>query len=370
MSESASRALSIVIVLTWTVFLYRFYNVVRRRIKAHARQSPDITWSMWLPASTMLLAGTTLHPVIRGFFDNLIVPGTGYLVCNSIAILTYLLATQICYKFMPDFKRPRRNWPPLAATLTIVALTTLTLMTTPDGSNLLLASLVFPNVILVVTVKIIIPALIWSEKKERLAPTRLRIQVLRAMFYVVIVWMVNVLIYNGLALFSLGHLYPPYHPIATLTIVGVGVFFLLSFFIAQSFFLRLANLYAIVVFLHLRLLELHIYHWLSSNVQPTGRYPTQPSISDVFRHPEHATYRSVIAILDTCKLLKTYSHSRMAKLSARLSLVTSPRLNYPDVVRHLFFIARDDLLYLVSSLVTVEARKRLHSLSHLIPLRP
>ena len=122
--------------------------------------------------------------------------------------------------------------------------------------------------------------------------------------------------------------------LATPFVIGFMVAFILALFVSDQFHKRyLVFLYHLNTFVCVRVLELLAYYELAS----TSIYRScAVSLQEVLRAPEIVTYKSVISVLDSSKMLCAQPESTFAwALGRRISLAQENGSDYLAVVSHL-----------------------------------
>ncbi|MBN1430621.1 MAG: hypothetical protein JXB07_19775, partial [Anaerolineae bacterium] len=115
-------------------------------------------------------------------------------------------------------------------------------------------------------------------------------------------------------------------------VAGFLVTFVIGLFVPDRFYKRyLAFFYHLITFIRVRIVELLAYHELTLEHRHSSI-----AWRDVLQSPEHATYKSVIAVLDSSKLLCAQPEKTLAwSLGHEISSGCSDTSNYLEVVNHL-----------------------------------
>lgn len=319
------------VVIAWLVFLQRGYIVYKGKYSHPKPPASKYQGIVWASSFFLLLAGTTWSNAYVQFVSahfewflhvpKVVFGVTGFVVCLYGCIRFIMLDRYLVWS----------EWVIVAGLLVIIDFTLLEWI----GWQVLpgqrfgyerLAGLILKSYLLIGTLKIGLPTIRWCQPNEPGIIIKIRLDILWWFGFFFATWMVVDVIVLVLALGTESSVF------AVPSILGFLLTFILGLFVPDRFYKRyLVFLYHIGTFLCVRLVELLAYFELASDHKHCAL-----SWHEVLRSPEHATYKSVISVLDSSKMLCAQPESTAARsLGQRISLVHDANSNYLGVVNHL-----------------------------------
>lgn len=329
-------------VIRWLFVLWRFLVTLRRGIDRSAEVQQE-AWALWGAFFCIALTFTFLLVVRHTslFTAQFSIWSKEALI--AITVLTgNLLGVFVCYKQAPNV-RPRWNWP-LYGCLLVLGIYILLWIAVEeyilrqsikhyiDG----IARPLFEFLVVLIGIRIILPATHWSRKHEEKTSMRLRFLFMIWTVRIIVVWMLNGII-NSVALIT-GIPYIFYTPVYILSLTVFAFTFVNAYLMPKRYFVYLVKvvqaIQSFIAFVLIRSLEV-----LVARIRSREASPLDPTV--VPRSFDEALYCSLIAVLDSHKPLKGQVDDLACLLGQKLNLVARPELNYHEVVGGLCRIALD-----------------------------
>jgi hypothetical protein len=326
-----------VVLVGWAVLLARFRATFRG---AHERSTSaaQLARLIWLLFLFIVLAGTVHHPMVSRWMAGALGAWFARIPRVVFAVGAYIMTARACYGFAPSLRPKRWNWPLLLGLMTItsyiiiVALYELgaaSLAQPPDYYWEYVADPLFHYYMLLIALRVVLPALALARKREEQRPMRLRFALMSATHLAVVIWMLNDTLHDlGVVV---GYGYDP-QPVYRLSILLFASTFLFSYFMPASYFVRIVRLsdylWNLTFFWPIRALQVVCLHW-------SGRAVPKINPRRLIADPGTAIYRATIDILDTRKALKLHSSKVAQQLGARLDPAAGPDLSYSQVLDEL-----------------------------------
>ncbi len=328
----------LVVSIAWAAFLVRGYIALRRRNSASCPHSEIPLWVIWVPTFFLLLAGTTYNERFLQIIAHQIGEWFVYVPRVGFGIIAFMIGTYACiwFRLLPDDRFPRwKWWTVMAGFLALVDFMLLRWMgwsLFPDQVEQFnhVADVVFRTYLLIASIRISLPTLSSCRIREPGILFRMRLNYLWWFTFLFTLWMI-------VDIFSLGKGFPL---LTTPLTVGFWITFILGLFTPDSIYKKwLIHLYHLNTFLLIRFLEVLAY-FIIHHIEPeeTARSwkLSQIKWSESLRTPGRATYKSMISLLDTCKILNAQSEATLAgRLGRRISIAHHNDADYLEVVNHL-----------------------------------
>lgn len=332
---------SIASAIVWIAVTVRFITTVRRGI-GRSGPAQRQAWLFWAIFFALAVASVVHHPLFRTFLALNVGEWFRQVPERLMSIAVYLLGVQICYEFARPM-RPRWNWPVCMSLLVFGAYV---LLATGIASGKMIESgvmswdifisLLLDYAVFLMVVRVGIPSFVWAWRHERQRPMRLRFAVMVAVHAGIGVWKATAVLETVIV--ALGHAYN-FAPLYSFLAIFCTMTFVASHLMPAGFFMRLTMLQDylsdLITFTFIRALECQTARLTGRQAAALGGGGT------VLHSPAVAVYRSVIAVLDTRKLLKTQTHPLAQKLSEKLDAVTYPDLDYSEVISGLRQVGKE-----------------------------
>lgn len=323
---------TLIVAVAWIAFIQRGYVAWKRRQSSPSGSSKIPLKLIWIPCFFLLLAGTTynepyLHFISSHFGDWFI-----YVPRQAFGVISFITSTYtiICYRLLPHSHLPRwREWTVVAGLLAIIDFTLLKwigwyLFQSRFSNFETLAEMVFGSYLLVATIRVGLPMAHWCRAREPGIIFRMRLNFLWWFNLFFAVWKATELLTSGIG-----------NTMLTLPfVVGFGIAFILVFLTPDNIYERhLIHLYHLSTFLSIRLVELLIYLGTAGTI---SRSLSQVTWHEVIKFPDRATYKSIISILDSSKILNALSEETLAgSIGRKISHASNVHFGYLEVVNYL-----------------------------------
>lgn len=327
----------VVVLVGWVVLVARFRATFRRG-RERSTSASQLARLIWLLFLFIVLAGTVHHPMVSRWMAEALGAWFARIPRVIFAVGAYIMTAQACYGFAPSLRPKRWNWPLALGLMTIVCYITIVALAEYGGASLTepldfyweyVADPLFHYYVLLVAVRVVLPALTLARRREEQRPMRLRFSLMSATHLAVVIWMLNDTVHDlGVAVGYRYDLLPLYR----LSILLFASTFLFSYFMPASYFVRVVRLIDhlsdLIVFWPIRALQVVCQRW-------TGRTVHSIDYRELITDPGTLIYRGTIDILDTRKALKLHSLKEAKQFGAKLDPAADPGLSYSQVVDEL-----------------------------------
>lgn len=320
-------------VLLWVAVAYRLVIAWRRRpsLESGAGRQAFLLWGAF---ACVAAAATLYSPAVQAVLRQRFGDGVGTMSLAVCGTVGYLCGVHAAYDFAPP-TRPRWNWPLWlgAATIGVITLVDAAaasgrLMPASPVGRRQSAEALFDMLLLLLAVRVGLPATAWALRQERHRPMRARFLAMLAMHGTTAVWMLVGILENLIA--ALGGRDLRATPVYAVLSVAGGTFFVLAFLAPASHFVHLVraadHMKDLASFAILRAVEWRAAQWM-------GREARRLRWVEALRSPGDAVYLSLIATLDARKVLKGHAHPQAQWLGRQLDAAACPEMEYAATVR-------------------------------------